>query len=253
MTPHWEHEYLYKVLPYWLHSQGQNCLFHFTILASVQRYPARQCLSTTVFPLSVNSIGSVLLPGAQSSLYVDDLTIFGSDQSIPTLCQLLQSAILLVSSWATYQSFSILFFCILVGCQSSLFLHGAPLKYCPSGKVLGVIFYSKLTRRSSIPPLTLTHSLQYILGFRPHNSSPSSRYPVPLHPQTWTLFFCRYPSSCSPQYNLPLQSSLRSRCLSLLASWEPAHWIWAAISLLMPCPSLSLHCYPRFHQLILSN
>jgi len=59
----------------------------------IEGIPQGSVLSTTLFLIAVNNFISVLPPGTQSSLYIDDIIIYASSPSIHTLQQLLQSAI----------------------------------------------------------------------------------------------------------------------------------------------------------------
>ncbi len=139
--------------------------------------PQGSVLSTTLFFISVNGIVSTLPLGVRFSLYVDDLAIYSSGNSLPALHTLIQSAISTASSWATThgfhfsptKSFSIIFTRCFTPLRPPLTLYGTPFNTVPQGNSSASLLVRALLGKN-IPSLSKTLLLVV--------SASSKRYPI---------------------------------------------------------------------------
>ena len=228
--------------------------------------PQGSVLSTTLFLIAVNDIVSTLPPGVRSSLYVDDLAIYSSGSSLPTLHALIQSAVSAVSSWATShgfrfsstKSFSILFTRSRAPLPPPLTLYDTPLQYRSSGRFLGLLFDSRLTWKEHILSLKDTASRRLrLLKTLSHISWGADRKTL-LYLHTTLIL-------STLDYGCHIYSSASNSLLNLL---DPIHHLGLRLALgafrSTPVESLyaesglpslsrrrallSLRCYTRLHQ-----
>lgn len=124
--------------------------------------PQGSVLSCTLFALAINNIAENLPIDVKYSLYVDDLMIYTSSSSIPSIERRLQNSIRNITSWTDTNGFTLsapktvaVHFHRKRGLQPepSLFLYNQPIKFDTTQKFLGMILDQKLTWKPHIDKL----------------------------------------------------------------------------------------------------
>ena len=124
-----------------------------------QGVPQGSVLSVTLFGLAINNIAKDIPDDIKKNLFVDDLAIYLSSSTIPSIERKLQLAINKISSWTAKKGFKIsesktvaIHFHRRRGLQSepNLNINGNRISFQPHAKFLGLIFDQRLYWRPHI-------------------------------------------------------------------------------------------------------